>query len=91
MKKNPKQFTVFSSLTSSAGSSVSGAELGHLPDNITVLEGDSVTLRSVLVLRLCRSDEENPTSQMSLKDPCGPKCHLCCSVGVMNATMSESL
>uniref|UniRef100_A0A3P8UKF1 IgLON family member 5 n=1 Tax=Cynoglossus semilaevis TaxID=244447 RepID=A0A3P8UKF1_CYNSE len=51
MKKNPKQFTVFSSLTSSAGSSVSGAELGHLPDNITVLEGDSVTLR-------CRIEEE---------------------------------
>lgn len=28
-----------------AGSSVRGAEFGHLPDNITVLEGESVTLR----------------------------------------------
>lgn len=28
-----------------AGSSVHGAEFGHLPDNITVLEGESVTLR----------------------------------------------
>uniref|UniRef100_A0A3Q0R8K4 IgLON family member 5 n=1 Tax=Amphilophus citrinellus TaxID=61819 RepID=A0A3Q0R8K4_AMPCI len=34
-----------------AGSSVHGAEFGHLPDNITVLEGESVTLR-------CRIDEE---------------------------------
>ncbi|XP_077383814.1 igLON family member 5 isoform X1 [Festucalex cinctus] len=33
------------------GSSVHGAEFGHLPDNITVLEGKSVTLR-------CRIDEE---------------------------------
>ncbi|KAM7421323.1 hypothetical protein PAMA_015463 [Pampus argenteus] len=33
------------------GSSVHGAEFGHLPDNITVLEGESVTLR-------CRIDEE---------------------------------
>ncbi|XP_037836371.1 igLON family member 5 isoform X2 [Kryptolebias marmoratus] len=35
----------------SKGSSVRGAEFGLLPDNITVLEGDSVTLR-------CRIDEE---------------------------------
>ncbi|KAE8289118.1 IgLON family member 5 Precursor [Larimichthys crocea] len=35
----------------SKGSSVHGAEFGHLPDNITVLEGESVTLR-------CRIDEE---------------------------------
>ncbi|XP_061633350.1 igLON family member 5 isoform X1 [Phyllopteryx taeniolatus] len=33
------------------GSSVHGVEFGHLPDNITVLEGESVTLR-------CRIDEE---------------------------------
>ncbi|KAM9309550.1 igLON family member 5 isoform 1-T2 [Pholidichthys leucotaenia] len=33
------------------GSTVHGAEFGHLPDNITVLEGESVTLR-------CRIDEE---------------------------------
>ncbi|XP_061573293.1 igLON family member 5 [Cololabis saira] len=32
-------------------STVQGAEFGHLPDNITVLEGESVTLR-------CRIDEE---------------------------------
>uniref|UniRef100_A0A8C7ZS66 IgLON family member 5 n=1 Tax=Oryzias sinensis TaxID=183150 RepID=A0A8C7ZS66_9TELE len=32
-------------------SSVHGAEFGHLPDNITVLEGESVTLR-------CRIDDE---------------------------------
>lgn len=32
-------------------SNVHGAEYGHLPDNITVLEGESVTLR-------CRIDEE---------------------------------
>ncbi|RVE63012.1 hypothetical protein OJAV_G00162810 [Oryzias javanicus] len=38
-------------LFSLAGSSVLGAEFGHLPDNITVLEGESVTLR-------CRIDEE---------------------------------
>uniref|UniRef100_A0A8C7ZU95 IgLON family member 5 n=1 Tax=Oryzias sinensis TaxID=183150 RepID=A0A8C7ZU95_9TELE len=35
----------------SKGSSVHGAEFGHLPDNITVLEGESVTLR-------CRIDDE---------------------------------
>uniref|UniRef100_UPI0037E9BAB9 igLON family member 5 n=1 Tax=Semicossyphus pulcher TaxID=241346 RepID=UPI0037E9BAB9 len=35
----------------SKGSSVHAAEFGHLPDNITVLEGESVTLR-------CRIDEE---------------------------------
>ncbi|XP_034095865.1 igLON family member 5 isoform X2 [Gymnodraco acuticeps] len=35
----------------SKASSVHGAEFGHLPDNITVLEGESVTLR-------CRIDEE---------------------------------
>ncbi|KAK5620925.1 hypothetical protein CRENBAI_016796 [Crenichthys baileyi] len=36
------------------GSSVLGAEFGHLPDNITVLEGESVSLR-------CRIDEERVT------------------------------
>uniref|UniRef100_A0A3B5Q8Q9 IgLON family member 5 n=1 Tax=Xiphophorus maculatus TaxID=8083 RepID=A0A3B5Q8Q9_XIPMA len=35
----------------SKGSNVLGAEFSHLPDNITVLEGESVTLR-------CRIDEE---------------------------------
>lgn len=35
----------------SKGSSVHGAEFGYLPDNITVLEGESVILR-------CRIDEE---------------------------------
>ncbi|KAJ7985328.1 hypothetical protein DPEC_G00350930 [Dallia pectoralis] len=34
-----------------AGPSVHGVEFGHLPDNITVLEGDSVILR-------CKIDEE---------------------------------
>ncbi|KAF0046003.1 hypothetical protein F2P81_002532 [Scophthalmus maximus] len=34
-----------------SSSSVHGAEFGHLPDNITVLDGESVTLR-------CRIDEE---------------------------------
>nr|XP_019948237.1 PREDICTED: igLON family member 5-like [Paralichthys olivaceus] len=35
----------------SKGSSLQGAEIGHLPDNITVLEGESVILR-------CRINEE---------------------------------
>ncbi|XP_029928306.1 igLON family member 5 [Myripristis murdjan] len=44
-------FAAFILVLLSKGSSVHGAEFGHLPDNITVLEGDSVILR-------CRIDEE---------------------------------
>lgn len=35
-------FIIFLCLT---GSSLQGAEFGHVQDNITVLEGESVTLR----------------------------------------------
>ncbi|XP_034030025.1 igLON family member 5 [Thalassophryne amazonica] len=44
-------FAVLILILLSKGSSVHGAEFGHLPDNITVLEGDSVVLR-------CQIDEE---------------------------------
>lgn len=44
MTELPHAHVFFLSL-SLTGTSLHGAEFGHVPDNITVLEGESVTLR----------------------------------------------